>query len=226
VSNLSIILDRTEYIDEGLLSADVGLMEYEACWELQQRLVEARSEGAMPDVLLFAEHPPVITMGRTAKPEHVLADEDRLAENGVRLIRCDRGGDVTFHGPGQVVAYPIVHLPSRGLTVHAWLRLLEQTVIETVATFGLQAERWEGRTGVWANGKKFAAIGVRIRRGVSMHGVAVNVASDLSFFKLIIPCGLKDSGVTSLARLLGDAAPSPACFKSEMIRCFSKLLSR
>ncbi|MFO7900468.1 MAG: lipoyl(octanoyl) transferase LipB [Planctomycetota bacterium] len=182
---------------------DLGRCDYDAAWALQKEIHAAILEDAAePDRLILVEHPPVITLGRRADPDNVLFDEEHLAAQGVQLRRVDRGGDVTYHGPGQVVAYPIVRLTGSRRDVHGYFRSLEQAVIELLAEYGIDAGRQDGLTGVWAGDEKVCAMGVAIKRWITYHGLALNVDPDLDHFRLITPCGIADKGVTSLRRLL------------------------
>lgn len=169
---------------------------------------ESRGIRVSPEALALVQHRPVYTLGARADGSNVLTPAPVLAERGAEVVEVDRGGDVTFHGPGQLVAYPILDLHARGIRPVDYVRLLEQTVIDVLEGFDLRGERVRGRPGVWVNGAKVAAIGVRVSRGVSTHGLALNVDTDLSWFDAIVPCGLPDAEVTSLARLLESAAPS------------------
>jgi lipoyl(octanoyl) transferase len=182
--------------------------------ETADRVLAARDEasmGAPAEALAVIEHTPVYTLGRRGGHEHVLVDPAELRARGAEVIATDRGGDVTFHGPGQLVAYPILDLRRRRLGAAAYVRALEQCVIATLAAFGIRAERVAGRPGVWAPGPaKIAAVGVRIERGVSRHGLALNVSTDLAWFDAIVPCGIADAGVTSMAREPGGAPPFDA----------------
>jgi lipoate-protein ligase B len=187
-----------------------GLVAYDVALAWQQTRADAVRAGAALEALALLQHPPVFTLGMRGGDDHVLAWPALLAERGATLVRTDRGGDVTFHGPGQLVAYPILDLRARGLRPATYVRLLEAVLIETLAQFDLEAGRVAGRPGVWVGGAKVAAVGVRIRGGVSMHGVALNVATDLEWFELIVPCGIADAGVTSMARLLGTSPPHEA----------------
>ena len=184
-----------------------GRVEYERALAWQRDRAAALAEGRQPEALALLEHPPVFTFGVRGKDEHLLAAPAALAARGAAVVRTDRGGDVTFHGPGQLVAYPILNLRARELGAAAYVRALEATIIEALEALGVAAARVRGRPGVWAGGAKLASIGVRISRGVSRHGLALNVATDLSWFEAIVPCGLPDIEVTSLARLLGVAPP-------------------
>jgi len=193
----------------------LGRLDYATALELQRSLVELRKRGEIGDVLLLLEHMPVITLGRNAKAEHVLASREQLEARGVEVFECDRGGDVTYHGPGQLVGYPIFDLrgfstpagPRKTLGAVEFVRRLEEVLIRTCADFGIAARRVSGRTGVWTehSDSKVAAIGVHISRGVTSHGFALNVSTDLDAFQLIVPCGIADKSVTSLGRELGTA---------------------
>ena len=167
--------------------------------------VEARVKCEMPDTLFTLEHPPVITLGRNAKTEHLLASPERLQKLGVELHETTRGGDITYHGPGQLIGYGIVHLRERRLGPVKYMRILEEACIRSAARFGIEAYRREGMTGVWTKGGKLVAMGVRFERGVTSHGFAFNVTSNLGHFNLIVPCGLAGEPVTSLEKILGQA---------------------
>ena len=183
----------------------LGRISYVDGLALQQQLVDERRRGEIPDQLLLLEHPPVITLGVKVRNDrsHVIATPRRLAELGVELHETGRGGDVTYHGPGQVVGYPIIDLKPDRCDVHAYVRDLEEVMIRAARTFGIEAGRVAGLTGIWVGAEKLAAIGVRISRWVTSHGFAFNVNTDLSHFNLIVPCGITDRGVTSLQKLLG-----------------------
>ncbi|MCX6137326.1 MAG: lipoyl(octanoyl) transferase LipB [Ignavibacteriales bacterium] len=181
---------------------DLGRTKYADAWALQQRVFEARRSGAVPDVLLLTEHEHVYTLGKGGDVNHILAGEMELRERGIDLFSIDRGGDVTYHGPGQLVGYPILNLNNYYLDIHRYLRDIEEVLIRTLGSFGVAGGRSEGMTGVWIKSEKIAAIGVRVSRWTTMHGFALNVATDLSFFDRIIPCGIFHKGVTSLDRVL------------------------
>ena len=179
----------------------LGLVEYQEAWEEQRRLVEAcRTDGR--DRLLLLEHPPTYTFGARGRQEHLLLPEATLAELGATVQQVDRGGDVTFHGPGQLVAYPIFDLRRWNQGPRWYVRSLEATLIESLSAFGIAARRTDGRPGVWVEEAKIAAIGVRVSRGVTSHGFALNVDTDLRYFSYIVPCGLPDATVTSMAEVL------------------------
>jgi lipoyl(octanoyl) transferase len=187
----------------------LGTVGYQAALDLQAQLVEQRKQALIPDQLLLLEHPPVITLGVKTRNDrsHVLASEASLAAKGVGLFETGRGGDVTYHGPGQLVGYPIVDLKPDRCDVHRYVRDLEEVLIRTVGEFGIPAGRVEGLTGIWVGDRKLAAIGVRISRWVTSHGFALNVNTNLSHFGLIIPCGITGKGVTSMERLLSRSVP-------------------
>jgi len=180
-----------------------GTVPYAEAVSLQERVLAARDREEVPDVLLLLQHPAVITVGRRSDLGHLLADEETLAARGVELHETARGGDVTYHGPGQLVGYPIFSLVDRGRDVHRYLRDVEEALILALAGFGIQGGRIPGLTGVWVGEEKVAAIGVGVRRWVTWHGFALNVSTDLDAFRLIVPCGIRDRGVASLERLLG-----------------------
>jgi lipoyl(octanoyl) transferase len=196
---------------------DVGLIGYAEAWELQKRLVAARKTGAIEDVLLLCEHPHVITLGRNGKREHLLASEQVLRQKGVEFHPSDRGGDITYHGPGQLVGYPILNLGAIRKDVVWYVRMLEEVMIRATAEFGINAERVAEKTGIWVRGthdsnaaagateEKLGAIGVHISRWVTSHGFAYNVSTDLRYFDLIVPCGISARKATSLEKLLGRA---------------------
>jgi lipoyl(octanoyl) transferase len=184
-----------------------GLSDYTFAHARQLALREAIARGIMPDTVLLLEHTPVITLGRKADPSHVTAVPEELSEMGIDRLAVDRGGDVTYHGPGQMVAYPILDLNHWKPSVGWYLRTLEQVVIDLVADYGLSGERLEGFTGVWVGGGKIAAIGVGVHQWVTFHGVALNVAPDMRHWACIVPCGIADRPVVSLADLLGTAPP-------------------
>ncbi len=183
----------------------LGRIAYGDALALQRSLVEDRRAGRIPDTLLLVEHPHVLTLGVRGDGgrSHILASPDTLAARGVDVYETGRGGDITYHGTGQIVGYPILDLKPDRCDVHRYLRDLEEVLIRTAADYGIQAQRVEGLTGVWVGREKLAAIGVRIARWITSHGFAFNVTTDLEYFNLIVPCGITDRGVTSLARLLG-----------------------
>jgi lipoyl(octanoyl) transferase len=185
----------------------LGRIPYAHGLELQEKLVLERQAGRIPDQLLLLEHDPVFTLGRNARAQNVLLPADALRERGFEVFEAGRGGDVTYHGPGQVVGYPILDLSPDRRDVHRYIRDLEEVMIRTCADYGLAASRVAGLTGTWLGDEKVGAIGVRIARWVTSHGFALNVGTDLSAFDLIVPCGIRGRGVTSLERKLGRPVP-------------------
>ncbi len=185
---------------------DLGLLAYAEAWELQKRMVAARKAGAIEDVLLFCEHPHVITLGRSGNRANLLASENVLRQKGVEYFETSRGGDITYHGPGQIVGYPILNLGAIRRDVVWYVRTLEEAMIRATAELGISAARVSGKTGIWVDEsgaeEKLAAIGVHISRWVTSHGFAYNVATDLRYFDLIVPCGIADRKATSLEKLL------------------------
>ena len=180
-------------------------MPYGEALELQRSIARDRISGAISqDVLLLMEHPPVVTLGRSSKEKHLVASPEFLQTHGVELFEVERGGDVTFHGPGQLVGYPIVDLKRHRQDLHWYLRKIEEALINTLADYGIPGERNTSYTGVWTRGKKIASIGVHARDWVTWHGFALNVTTDLSFFDLIVPCGITGVVMTSIARELGS----------------------
>jgi lipoyl(octanoyl) transferase len=185
---------------------DLGRIGYEPACELQRRAVEARKAGAAPDVLLLCEHPHVITLGRNGKLENLRASDSALRQNRVEFHLSDRGGDITYHGPGQIVGYPILDLASHRRDVRWYVDRLEETMIRATREFGVEARRIEGLHGIWvdapAGPEKLAALGVHLSRWVTSHGFAYNVSTDLRYFDLIVPCGISDKRATSLEKIL------------------------
>lgn len=188
-----------------LIVRRLGRVGYADALALQRALVEERKAGAIDDQFLLVEHPHVLTLGVRGDGgrSHILAPTELLAARGVEVHEAGRGGDITYHGPGQIVGYPIVDLKPDRMDVHRYVRDLEEVLIRTAAEYGVEAGRVQGLTGVWVGREKLAAIGVRIARWVTSHGFAFNVTTDLDYFSLIVPCGIADRGVTSLERLLG-----------------------
>jgi lipoyl(octanoyl) transferase len=191
-------------VDQKVEVRDLGPLRWEMAVNEQRKLVELRKSGAISDQLLIVEHPHVVTMGRNGHRENLLAEPEVLARSGISFFETDRGGDVTYHGPGQMVGYPILDLREWKRDVHAYVRSIEQVIIDTLAGFGIAAGREAGATGVWTAEGKIAAIGVHISRWVTSHGFALNVDTDLNYFRYIVPCGLTRP-VTSM-RSLGSGA--------------------
>jgi len=218
------------------LTIDLGLIGYTDAYALQKRLVAARKVGAIEDVLLLCEHPHVITQGRNGKREHLLVSEHVLRQKGVEYYETSRGGDITYHGPGQLVGYPILNLGAIRRDVVWYVRTLEEAMIRATAEFGIAAERVAGKTGIWVRAgnteEKLAAIGVHISRWITSHGFAYNVSTDLRNFDLIVPCGIADRKATSLEKLLGrsvepkEVAPKIAKHLGELLGLEVKESSR
>ncbi|MFY9556751.1 MAG: lipoyl(octanoyl) transferase LipB [Blastocatellia bacterium] len=181
----------------------LGRIPYDQGLLLQEHAVEQLRSGEAPEQLLLLEHPHVFTLGRGADSSNILADQRQLETNAVEVHETGRGGDVTYHGPGQLVGYPIINLKPDRCDVHRYVRDIEEVLIRTLAEFGVTGTRIEGLTGVWVGNEKIGAIGVRIARWITSHGFALNVNTDLNYFKMIVPCGIIDKGVTSLSRLVG-----------------------
>jgi lipoyl(octanoyl) transferase len=210
----------------------LGTVEYGAAWKLQRRLAAARKAGAVPDLLLLCEHPHVITLGRNGKLANLRVSDHVLHQMGVSFFETDRGGDITYHGPGQLVGYPILNLAEIRRDVAWYVRTLEETMIRTTAEFGIASRRVAGRTGVWvdvqretrggasagitADEEKLAAIGVHLSRWVTSHGFAYNVTTDLRYFDLIVPCGIADKRATSLEKLLASGGDASSARLSEV----------
>jgi lipoyl(octanoyl) transferase len=192
----------------------LGRMAYRDAWALQKRLAGERADGRIGDRLLLVEHPPVLTLGRQADPSHILASPAELARRGIEVLRVERGGEVTYHGPGQLVAYPIIALARRGLLLRPLVRALEAAMVETCAAFGVAAERREGHPGCWIDPmgapRKIGALGIRVERGVSYHGIALNIDPDLADFALIDPCGMPGLASTSIAVEAGRSSERPS----------------
>ena len=186
-----------------MLFCRLGTVDYAEAHRLQKELQRKRVGGEVGDIVLLLEHPPVLTLGRSAKAQHVLAAPELLEARGIQVHEVGRGGDVTYHGPGQLVAYPIIDLKPDRKDVRRYVASLEETMIRTCADFGLAAGRIEGLNGAWIGERKVGAVGVRISRWVTMHGLALNVSSDLRQFEMIVPCGIEDKGVTSVSAELG-----------------------
>jgi lipoyl(octanoyl) transferase len=192
----------------------LGRVAYPEAHALQKRLVDDRAAGTIEDQLLLLEHPPVLTLGRQSDPAHILATDEDLAARGITVERAERGGEVTYHGPGQLVAYPIIRLHERGLLLRPFVRALEAALIETCAGHGVVAARRDGHPGCWCDPdgpspRKIGALGLRVERGVSYHGIALNVTVDLADFDLIDPCGMPGVESTSIARERGDPPSAP-----------------
>ena len=196
---------------------DLGLSDYNDTWKLQKKLQSKRILGEIEDHLLLVEHPPVFTLGKNASKQHVIKNSD-----DVSIIQTDRGGNITFHGPGQLVGYPILDLNHYKRSITWYMRELEQLVIDVLSEYDIKASRKKGLTGTWVKDKKIAALGVRISKWVTMHGFSLNINPDLNFYKYIIPCGIKEYGVTSMAKIMGNEVPSMEEIKTKMKKRFIK----
>ncbi len=226
-------------MNKKVILQDLGLKDYKDTWDYQELLFKQaidlkiknrreETELETPNHLLFVEHPHVFTLGKSGDLSNLLVDEKQLAEKGAKFYKINRGGDITYHGPGQVVGYPILDLDNFFTDIHKFLRLLEEMVILTLAEYGLKAERSKGETGVWLDvgtpfARKICAMGVRASRWVTMHGFALNINSDLGYFDLMIPCGIKGKAVTSLNMELGKKEVSMAEVKEKLLKHFSQL---
>ena len=228
-------------MNKKVLIQDLGLKDYKEAWDYQEALfaeildikIRNRRESAgldTPNYLLFVEHPHVYTLGKSGDINNLLASEAELTSKGAQFYHINRGGDITYHGPGQVVGYPILDLDNFFTDIHKYLRLLEEMIILTLAEFGIKGERSEGETGVWLDvgtpfARKICAMGVRSSRWVTMHGFAFNVNTDLGYFDHMIPCGIKDKAVTSLNRELGQEKIDLIEVKEKLTENFSRLFS-
>lgn len=204
-----------------LLDLNAGLTPYEVAWDLQKQLVEARQSGRIDDGLILLEHEPVFTLGRSSRPEHLPYPREALTDLGFSVYEIERGGSVTYHGPGQLVGYPILDLRAYNEDIVKYMRSLEETLLRTLADFGIEGQRVRGFPGAWVGDEKIAAIGVAVKRKVTMHGFALNVDPDLSHFAYINPCGL-NKPVTSMQKLLGRPVP-PEEVRTSYARRFSEV---
>ncbi len=193
---------------------DLGLTAYQPTWELQQKIFDLRANKKIIDVLLLTEHHHVYTLGKSGDKTHLLAGQMELQASGADVYHIDRGGDVTYHGPGQLVGYPILDLSHYYLDLHRYLRDIEEILIRTLKDFGIKGHREENYTGVWAGSDKIAAIGVKVSRWITMHGFSLNVNTKLSYFDRIIPCGIFHKGITSMERILGNEVSIQDVIKS------------
>mgnify|MGYP001332802757 CR=1 FL=1 len=196
---------------------DLGLSDFNDTWELQKELQTKRILNEIEDHFILVEHPPVYTLGKNAPKEHLL----NLVKD-VSVVQTDRGGKVTFHGPGQLVGYPILNLNHYKRSITWYMRELEQLIIDILDDYGIIANRKKGLTGVWVKDKKIAALGIRISKWVTMHGFSMNINPDLEYYKTIIPCGIKDYGITSMAQIMGDEVPLMDEIKLKVINLFSR----
>ena len=196
---------------------DLGLSDYNDTWKLQKKLQSKRILGEVNDHLLLVEHPPVFTLGKNASKQHIMSNSGDLS-----IIQTDRGGNITFHGPGQLVGYPILDLNHYKRSITWYMRELEQLIIDVLGEYDIKANRKKGLTGTWVKDKKIAALGVRISKWVTMHGFSLNINPDLNFYKYIIPCGIKEYGVTSMAKIMGKEVPSMDEIKIKIAKRFTK----
>ena len=203
-------------MDEAYNILDLGTSHYEDAWDLQKQLQSKRISGQINDQLILVEHPPVYTLGKNSPKEHLLIKE---SEN-ISIIQTDRGGDITFHGPGQLVGYPILDLNQYKKSISWYMRELEQLIIDVLKEYDIIAGRKKGLTGTWVRDKKIGALGVRISKWVTMHGFSLNIDPDLQYYQGIIPCGISEYGITSMANLLGENVPSMADIKETLVRHF------
>src|SRR5687767_11838038 len=220
-------LDARRSSSDALWVVPLGRRPYAEVLELQRAVARARISGEVAeDVLLLVEHPPVVTLGRSSKGAHLVASAELLAARGVELFEVERGGDVTFHGPGQLVGYPIVDLKRHKQDLHWYLRQVEEALIRAVARYGISGERNPTFTGVWTSGRKLASIGVHARDWVTWHGFALNVSTDLSYFDLIVPCGIQSVTMTSIEREVADqAVPSLSDVSVVLAEAFGEVFS-
>lgn len=200
----------------------LGLIDYAKAYEIQTRLLEERLAGRIPDVLLLLEHKPVITLGKSGKVENILVSQEELAKQGVSLVFIDRGGDATYHGPGQLVGYPIMDLRERERDAYVYLRSLEEVLIRTIRDFGIESGRDPTHAGVWVDNQEIAAIGLSLRKWITMHGFALNVNTDLKQFTLINPCGFTNRRATSISELVGREVPL-AQVKERLLNHFAEV---
>jgi lipoate-protein ligase B len=210
-------------MNERILSVvELGRMGYARALEIQREVHAKRIAGALGDTLLLVEHDPVLTLGRNADKSNIVASQNALCRLGIEVFEIERGGDVTYHGPGQQVGYPILNIRELGMSLHDYMRKLEETMIVALAEFGLKAHRIEELTGVFVDNAKVVAMGIAVRKWVTYHGFAFNVAPDLRHFDLIVPCGIRDHPVTSLAQLLGREV-TPIDLREPLITAFLRV---
>lgn len=202
-----------------LVYCDLGFIDYKEAWDLQKDIHQLRAENKIDDVFFLLEHPNTYTLGKTADKQHLLSDKNFLEENKISVYDIDRGGDITYHGPGQIVGYPIINLSDWKQDTHKYLRAIEEVIIKVCNEYGLNGKRVENYTGVWIDERKICAIGIKVSRWITMHGFAFNVNTDLNLFNGIVPCGISDKEVTSLKKELGIEI-SLAEVKGKIIRHF------
>ena len=200
---------------------DLGMVDYLSALDLQTNLRDCRIAGEIPDTLVLLEHPPVITLGRSGNMENVLVSESELSNRGIQLFHTNRGGDVTYHGPGQIVGYPIMDLTQHGTDLRKHVGKLEEVLIQTLDTLAVKSNRREKETGIWVGDNKIASIGIHVKRWVTMHGFALNVAPDMEHLSLIHHCGIKDAPMTSVEEILGRPVP-----RADVLRALTKAFER
>ncbi len=203
-----------------LYYCDLGFIDYKEAWDLQRETFELRVRNKIPDVIYLLEHPNTYTFGKTADHNNLVGSEEYLSSNKISVYDIDRGGDITYHGPGQIVGYPIINLSDWKQDTHKYLRALEETIIQTCSSYRITGERVPDYTGVWVEDRKIAAIGIKVSRWITMHGFAFNVKTDLSFFSGIIPCGISDKDVTSIKREIKSDVPIDEV-KSKIVKSFA-----
>ncbi len=218
-------LKRTDQMEPSITSCNLGLVDYRNALSMQNRFFEERRSGAISDLLLLLEHPPTFTTGRRSAPSELPLGRDFYEDHGIEIYETDRGGRVTYHGPGQLVGYPIVSLKPFGDDVHRYIRLLEKTVISLLCKFDIEARTREGLTGVWTNGRKIASIGIHVSHGITTHGFAINASNDLEPFEWIVPCGIDGCQVTSIAKETG-AVVNMGDLRTSCAESFARVFER
>jgi lipoyl(octanoyl) transferase len=212
-------------VDNKILTyCDLGLIDYKEAWELQREIHSKRVSGEVEDFLFLLEHPNTYTLGKTAHKENLIGSDEYLKKNRITVFDIDRGGDITYHGPGQIVGYPIINLNNWYKDTHKYLRAIEEVIIKTCREYGLDCVRNEKHTGVWIDDRKIAAIGIKVSRWVTMHGFAFNINTDLNLFDGIVPCGIQDKSVTSLKQELGNEIDVQE-IKEKLVNNFLKVFS-
>lgn len=209
-------------MNKKLTYSDFEIIDYKEAWDLQKTIFELRHAGQISDVLLLLEHPHTYTLGKVAEKKNLIGSESYLSENKISVFEIDRGGDITYHGPGQIVGYPIINLVEWKQDTHKYLRALEEVIIQTCADYGISAGRNPAYTGVWIEERKIAAIGIKVSRWITMHGFAFNINTDLALFNGIIPCGITDKAVTSLQKELNREIPLEEV-KQKLVNNFKSL---
>lgn len=210
---------------EKLKIEDLGLIEYSKAYAIQKDVLEKRKNEDMPDTLLLAEHPSVFTMGRTGSMENLLVDVEVLDQKDIKLLNIDRGGDITYHGPGQILLYPIINIKKNSLDVHSYIRSLEDIAIQFLSSYGLNGHRIKGSSGVWVDDKKISSIGVGVSKWVSFHGMSININNDLNYFSMIRSCGIKGIQTTSLAKILKQTLDMEES-KKQLISIFRQIFKQ